>query len=236
MFSKVYHSFFCHLIWIQLFIACEQEVAAPVKVTKYVPPPPRPAVLTSCATKKINRGDGVIHVLFVGNSLTYYNNLPLMVVDAAAKDGKQFVVETLAFPNYALEDHWLIGRMQQMVCQGNFDYVVVQQGPSSQEDGRAMLLEYGTLLKTLCDSRGSKLAFFMVWPARQNYHTFPGVISNYSEAALATNSILCPVGSTWKRYIDRSNDYSYYSSDSFHPSVLGSQVAADIIYSSLINN
>lgn len=236
MFNKVFASFLGHLIWIQLLVACQQEVLPPVTTGPYTPPPPRAAVLTACGTKKINHADGSIHVLFVGNSLTYYNDLPLKVVEAAARDGKQFVVEMLAFPNYALEDHWLIGRMQQMVCQGNFDYVVVQQGPSSQEDGRAMLLEYGALLKTLCDSRGSKLAFFMVWPAKQNYHTFPGVISNYSEAALTTNSILCPVGSIWKRYMDRSNDYSYYSSDNFHPSVLGSQVAADIIYSSLINN
>lgn len=236
MFNKVLTTFAGYWIWTQFVGVYEQEVTSAIKATTDTLVPPSVAVPTLCATKRTSTADGVVHVLFVGNSLTYSNDLPLLVAKAAATSGRQWVVETLAFPNYALEDHWLTGRVQESVCQGNFDYVVVQQGPSSQEDGRTMLLEYGALLKALCDSRGSKLAFFMVWPSRQNHHTFSGVINNYSEAALATNSILCPVGAVWKKYMESNNDYSYYSLDGFHPSEQGSQVAADIIYTSLLNN
>ena len=45
----------------------------------------------------------------------------------------------LARANYALKDHWNEGELQSLIKSGNFDFVVVQQGPSSQAEGRAML-------------------------------------------------------------------------------------------------
>lgn len=179
--------------------------------------------------------DNTIRILFVGNSLTYSNSIPLLVEEIGSANGKSIATETLAFPNYALEDHWLEGKMQQAICQGNFDFVVVQQGPSSQADGRAMLFDYGQRIKDVCLSRGTELAFFMVWPAKTNYHTFNGVIKNYTDAANATNSILCAVGIGFKGYGD-IGDFRFYSSDGFHPSPEGSQIAAEIIYSTLVKN
>jgi hypothetical protein len=187
----------------------------------------------ACKTKRVDDAS-IISILFVGNSLTYSNNLPSLVESIGKKNSKSIQTEMLALPNYALEDHWLDGKVHDLICHGNFDFVVVQQGPSSQTQGRGMLLEYGMKLKEVCDSRGSKLAFFMVWPAIANYQTFDGVIANYTEAAKETQSILCPVGAKWKEYIALNNDYSYYSSDGFHPSLKGSEVAADIIYKTLI--
>ncbi|HWA34529.1 MAG TPA: hypothetical protein VG737_10390, partial [Cyclobacteriaceae bacterium] len=44
-------------------------------------------------------------VLFVGNSLTYFNNLPEIVRKVAASDGVKLTVESIAYPDYALLDH-----------------------------------------------------------------------------------------------------------------------------------
>lgn len=172
-------------------------------------------------------------LLFVGNSLTYTNDLPLLVSAIAKSKGTNIKVEMLALPNYALVDHLTDGKLQKMIATKVYDYVIVQQGPSSQAEGRTLLLDAATIIKQLCDDYGAKLAFYMVWPAYANYSNFDGVIRNYSEAATVTNSILCPVGKVWKEYIDRSNDLSYYGPDLFHPSLKGSQVAAEVIYSSL---
>lgn len=172
-------------------------------------------------------------ILFVGNSLTYTNDLPSLVKQAAATKGITITTDMIAFPNYALEDHWNDGRIQQMIAQNKYDYVVVQQGPSSQAEGRTMLLEYGKKIKDVCDKHGAKLAFLMVWPARANLHMMEGVIKNYSEAASATKSILCPAGSAWKKHFDDTGDYSLYGPDDFHPSEKGSSVAADVIVASL---
>lgn len=186
----------------------------------------------STAIQGINT-TGLKRILFVGNSLTYSNDLPAMVTSIAAKKGIKVETKVLAYANYSLEDHWNDGRMQELLASSHFDYLVVQQGPSSQEDGRVTLLDYGKRLKLLCNQHQTKLAFFMVWPSIQNFQTFDGVIKNYTNAAATTQSILCPVGEVWKKYILSSNDYSYYGSDQFHPSVKGSGIAATIIVETL---
>lgn len=176
---------------------------------------------------------GVVKILFVGNSLTYTNNLPGLVTAKAKQQGVGVETEQLAYPNYALEDHWNDGKLQRLIKNGNYDYVIVQQGPSSQADGRSMLLTYGPKIEALCKKADSKLAFYMVWPAKANLHTFDGVITNYRDAAEATHSLLCPVGERWKEYFETTGDYSYYGPDGFHPSLKGSEVAATIIVNTL---
>lgn len=172
-------------------------------------------------------------ILFVGNSLTYTNDLPAMVVAQAKAKGVEVTTEMLALPAYALEDHWNDGRMQTLIATKKFDFVVVQQGPSSQADGRVMLLDYGARIKIICDAQNTKLAFFMVWPAQPNLHMFDGVIANYTNAATATNSLLCPVGKVWREHFNTTGDYSYYGPDQFHPSEAGSREAARVIADTL---
>ena len=101
-----------------------------------------------------------LRILFVGNSLTYANDLPTLVRQYASTQGVKVKAEMLAKPNYALEDHWLEGVLQQRIASGSFDFVVVQQGPSSQQEGRQMLLEYGEKIKDLCLQNGCRLAFY----------------------------------------------------------------------------
>jgi len=172
-------------------------------------------------------------ILFVGNSLTYTNDLPALVAKIGKLKGVNIKTEMLAYPNYALEDHWNYGVIQSLLASKYFDFVVLQQGPSSQNEGRAMLLNYGARIKTECEKYSTKLAFYMVWPAYSNFNNFDGVIKNYTDAAVATNSLLCPVGKTWKEYMTASNDYSYYGPDMFHPSPKGSEKAAQVIYETL---
>ena len=168
-------------------------------------------------------------ILFIGNSLTYTNNLPLLVKKHARQKGIKVKVKMLAFPNYAIEDHWNDGEVQNLISSNKYDFVIIQQGPSSQSDGREMLIEYGKKYSNLCKKNGSKLCYFMVWASLNYYHTFDGVIKNYKDAASVNNSILLPVGKIWKEYIDSANTHEYYSSDGFHPSIKGSQVAAKVI-------
>lgn len=173
------------------------------------------------------------HILFVGNSLIYSNDLPKLVKKKAEQKGIHIKTKMLALPNYAIHDHWEDGNVQKLMANKKYDFVIIQQGPSSQKDGRKILIEYGKKYKELCKENNSKLCFFMVWPSLNYYHTFDGVIKNYTEAAFMNNAILCPVGKVWKKHFDSTNSFDYYGPDGFHPSLTGSLVAADIIVESL---
>ncbi|MFV8224789.1 SGNH/GDSL hydrolase family protein [Christiangramia aquimixticola] len=173
-------------------------------------------------------------ILFVGNSLTYTNDLPKLVKKSAAEKGMAIQVETLAYPNYALIDHWKDAKVQKLISNNNYDLVIVQQGPSSQAYGRKILLEYGKKFSDLCKLNNCKLGYFMVWPSREYFHTFEGVIKNYREASKAHAAILFPVGEIWKEHFETTGDFDYYGADQFHPSKKGSLAAAKVIVNELM--
>ena len=91
------------------------------------------------------------YLLFVGNSLTYTNDLPALVRKEAKKQGVKVRTKMLASPNYALVDHWFQGEVQKYIQTGKFDFVIMQQGPSSQADGKRMLLSSGSQFSKLCN-------------------------------------------------------------------------------------
>lgn len=74
------------------------------------------------------QGSGT-RILFIGNSLTYVNDVPgILQALADSAGGKRLAVETVAFPNYALIDHWLDGSGQREIDKRGWAYVVLQQG------------------------------------------------------------------------------------------------------------
>lgn len=82
-------------------------------------------------------------ILFLGNSLTYYNELP-KILEYIAKECKvELDTESLCHPNYALIDHLDDGIFQKKIAKENYDYIIVQQGPSSQLQGKIMLTKGG---------------------------------------------------------------------------------------------
>tara|TARA_E500000318_G_scaffold111329_2_gene129545 strand:+ start:1065 stop:1814 length:750 start_codon:yes stop_codon:yes gene_type:complete len=187
------------------------------------------------STENTTISEADYHILFVGNSLTYTNNLPKLVEEEAERKGVLVKTKSISKPNYAIVDHWADGEVQELIRSKKYNYVILQQGPSSQMDGYDMLVNDAAVYADLCSANNTKLTYFMVWPARYNYHTFQGVITNYTAGAQANNAILCPVGAVWKDYFDATQDFSYYGPDDFHPSLKGSKVAAEIIVETIFN-
>lgn len=174
-----------------------------------------------------------VSILFVGNSLTYTNDLPKLVKQAAKKNGISVRTEMIAYPNYAIMDHWNDGSIGQKIATEKYDYVIVQQGPSSQAEGKELLLDAGKKFAELCALHQTSLCFFMVWPALQHYRNFDDVINNYREAAVVNKAILCPVGEVWKAHFEQTQNLDYYGPDGFHPSLKGSKAAAETIVMTL---
>ena len=97
----------------------------------------------SQTNEKIKDQKKELSVLFIGNSLTYYNNLPRLVKRAANQKKVKMYVEMVAYPNYAIIDHWNGGKVQKLISSKKFDFVIIQQGLSSRANGREMLINTG---------------------------------------------------------------------------------------------
>lgn len=80
-----------------------------------------------------------LRVLFVGNSYTYVNDLPALVADLGATQGVRIQVTMRAEPDHSLADHLRDRRLRVLLSQP-WDWVVLQQGPSSLPESRAELI------------------------------------------------------------------------------------------------
>ena len=174
-----------------------------------------------------------VNVLFVGNSLTYQNNLPELVKKIAASDNVRLSYKMIALPNYALEDHWNDGIVNTEIKSEKYNYVIVQQGPSSQPEGYKLLEEYGIKFSQLSNEHHAHLVFYMVWPAKTRLFDFPGVYKSYKNAAEQTQSIFSPAGQAWLTVWKTDPDFSLYDPDNFHPNDRGTLLAALVIYGSI---
>lgn len=156
------------------------------------------------------------------------------MVKAVGKEiGRRIETTCLCYPNYGLEDHWNDGKLQKLMKKEDFDFVVFQQGPSSQAYGRSSLHEFGRKISTLVREHGAQPAYFMVWPSMQYYLTFEGVIKNHRDAAEANQALLIPLGEHWRKLHESKFAPTLYGPDGFHPAKEGSFLAALTICKSL---
>jgi hypothetical protein len=166
-------------------------------------------------------------ILFIGNSLTYTNDLPRMVRDAVAH-GSGVVVDTgtVAFPDFSLEDHWNDGRARRALQSGRWTIVVMQQGPSAGAEGRRVLREFAQKFAALARARGARAALCTVWPARPRLGDFDAVIESHRLAARDAGGEAVPVGAAWRDVLAQDPSLALYASDGLHPSRVGTYLAA----------
>jgi hypothetical protein len=178
--------------------------------------------------------DADLRVLFVGNSLTYSNRLPEMVQTIAEATGHTMAVGVVASPNFSLEDHSRNG-IGSTILSIEADVVVMQQGPSSLPQNQENLRAWTEILADPIRDAGGEPALFMVWPEITRVDAFGAVYESYRGAANAVNGIFIPAGLAWVYAWELDPELLLYGPDGFHPSQLGTAVAALTIFRVLFN-
>jgi hypothetical protein len=171
------------------------------------------------------------HVLFIGNSLTYTNDLPATVSQLAASVGDTIRVRAIALPNYALIDHVNGGSNAVDVIRGErWSMVVLQQGPSTLPLNRDTLVLATQKFDPFIKASGAKSAQYSVWPSSDRPQDFPGVLRSSQDAARAVGGVVFAVGQAWLAAWAVEPQLPLYGPDGFHPGELGTYVAALVIY------
>lgn len=165
-------------------------------------------------------------ILFVGNSLTYSNDLPGMVVALARMAGDtKLQAASVANPNFALEDHWHQGQVPALLRERRWQHVVLQQGSSALPASQEHLKYWTERFAPLVRESGAELVMLGVWPQQSRLFDFPNVAMSYINAAAAVNGLYAPAGDAWTRY----GDYDALYSDGLHPSPRGTYLAALVV-------
>jgi hypothetical protein len=174
-------------------------------------------------------------VLFIGNSLTYANDLPALVGAMARSAGRQVTCESVAKPDYGLEEHWNDGEARRAIARG-WDVVVLQQGPSALPESRRLLIAYARRFDAEIKKAGARTALYMVWPSLARRGDFPGVSASYTAAAADVKGLLLPAGDAWRAAWAADSTLPLYGPDGFHPSPIGTYVAALVIYEQIFSS
>jgi hypothetical protein len=175
----------------------------------------------------------VLYLLFIGNSLTATNDLPAQLEAMGRASGIAIHCTVVAKPNFSLEGHWADGEARQAIARGGWSHVILQQGPSALPASRVLLNEYAGRFDREIRGVKARTSFFMVWPSAARSGDFDGVSASYAGAASLTGGVLMPAGDAWRAAWRREPGLALYGPDGFHPSRLGSYLAALTIFHTL---
>jgi len=179
-------------------------------------------------------------ILFVGNSLTYFNDLPL-IVEALADSvpglsaDQRLSTAMAAFPDFALFDHWADGTAVRAIDGAKWNVVILQQGSSALDDSRVLLRDWTKKFDVKIKAAGGRTAMYAVWPNASRQFDFDRVNESYTLAATDVGGMLFPVGEAWRAAWRRDATLALYSSDGLHPTVAGSYVGGLVITSMLLD-
>jgi hypothetical protein len=174
------------------------------------------------------------HLLWIGNSYLYYNDIPAMMQTLAdSAKGERVAIAVVAGPNLALVDHRNSGVAGAAITNGDWKWVILQQGPSSVEANRDTLRAMTQFFSTEIKKAGGTPALFSAWPTSDRLQDFDRAIESYSIAANDVGGILLPVAAAWKLAMQRDAALKLYD-DGLHPSIDGAYLSALVVYSRLL--
>lgn len=194
-----------------------------------------------------------VDVLFLGNSYTYSNDLPGTLRQLALSLGDTVNTAQSTPGGFTFEGHTTLAASQQLIDQGGWDFVVLQEQsqipsfPIAQVQADCFPFAAELVDSIRVHSPCAEPVFFMTW-GRQNGDaqncanwppvcTFDGMNALLRERYLmmaVDNSAWCaPVGAAWKQVRDQQPGINLYSSDGSHPAAAGTYLAACTFYATL---
>jgi hypothetical protein len=174
-----------------------------------------------------------IQVLFIGNSFTYYHDLPKMLADLARAGGQRRVRYERETPGgCSLEKHWKDGKALAKIQSRKWDYVVLQDHSQAALQKRDAMFEYGKKLDDEIKKQGARTILYMTF-ANQNAATQPAIARAYQELSQDLKSQLAPVGLAWDKAFKADKKLVLHEKDQKHPNATGTYLAACVFYATI---
>lgn len=189
-------------------------------------------------------------VLFIGNSYTYVNDLPLMLSNVAASANDTVAYDSHTIGGYTLKQHASDAVTLSKIMQGNWDVVVLQEQsqlpafPITQVE--ADVFPYAQKLDSIIRhyNNCAETIFYMTWGYKNgdagNCAAYPPICTyqgmdsllraRYMMMADSNDAVISPVGPV-RRYIrTHYPTIELYDIDGSHPSLAGTYAAACSFY------
>ncbi|HMQ81080.1 MAG TPA: T9SS type A sorting domain-containing protein [Ignavibacteria bacterium] len=195
------------------------------------------------------------HILFIGNSYTHVNDLPLLFKNLSVSGGRTVNTGMSAPGGYTLEGHTQLQETLDKIALRQWQYVVLQE--QSQYPTIAYY-RYGSMypaafkLDSIIRSYNSHTMFYMTWGRkyggqqcisgncspvfRDYFHMQDSLASAYTEISSQLGAALAPVGSAWRRARQLDSTIALWDTDLSHPTLKGSYLAACVFYAKIFQS
>lgn len=198
--------------------------------------------------------DDTLRVLFIGNSHTYFNDMPQIFADLAQSGGRVVIKDSSTPGGYTLEQHSTNPTTLNKIRLGTWDYVVLQE---NSQYPVINYLRYNSMypasryLDSLITFYNGITTFFMNWGWRYGgqcevdghqspyfedyFHMQDSMTSAYLEIATELEAVLAPVGEAWRTAVTWDSTLVLWHTDNYHPALNGSYLIACVFYATLFD-
>lgn len=194
-------------------------------------------------------------VLFIGNSFTYTNNMPLILKNIAAAMGDTLVYDESDPGGYTFQQHSVYATTITKIFSQQWDVVVLQeqsQRPAfDPSQVAAEVYPYATRLDSMVNANDTctETMFLMTWGRPTGDHSncpfYPPICTyqgmqqrlreSYMEMGVMNNASVAPVGMAFKVMMDSVYSPWLIGADSVHPALAGSYLEAAVLYGSIFH-
>ena len=186
-------------------------------------------------------------VLFIGNSFTYYNDLPGTVAEMLKKAGFDFQVESLTkggwyLSRYADPADEMGVRLRAEFAGKHWDYLVLQDqsfNPAGNYE------DFAAAVKKLCKLMDyDHLLLYQTWSYEDGSEKLSGtgltydemhraLKTSYGKAAEAAGGRIVPVGDLFAEYKEKHPEVKLYIEDNYHQAAEGTRLAARAFFKAM---
>lgn len=188
--------------------------------------------------------------LFIGNSFTYFNDMPYTFLNMIKTVDRDATVDSLAYGGYSLaqyaDEETEVGKMAiSKIVSYEWDYIILQEQsilPCTDKDGFISTVKK---LCTIISQIGAKVILYETWAYRKNseklastgmtYDEMNSRLSEaYNDAANQTGASVARVGDLFAQIMCSENiTHLINQNDNYHPSTSGSYLAACVIFKTI---
>ncbi|MEO6727037.1 MAG: SGNH/GDSL hydrolase family protein [Blastocatellia bacterium] len=186
-----------------------------------------------------------VRVLFLGNSFTYFNNLPQIIVRMSELGSAQKPIdaEMVTVGGATLKSLWEGGKALDALKRGKWDYVVLQEqstlgraataGGVPQINDPQTFHEYARRFNSEIKKAGAKTVFYLTWARQDAPQTQAALTNAYLSIAKELHAIIAPVGIAWESALNTKPQLALHIEDKSHPTPMGSYLAACVLYATI---
>ncbi|MDD6615948.1 MAG: SGNH/GDSL hydrolase family protein [Lachnospiraceae bacterium] len=176
-----------------------------------------------------------IRILFIGNSHTYFNDMPDIVATMFRECQYDCEVTMIAHGGWFLEQHVNEPDVRFNILFGHYDYVVLQEHahPFGPEE------KFFTAVRQLNEwiqQAGARTVIYMTWAKKDEEFNQERMTIAHEQIAGEIGALIAPVGKYWWDYMQSWPDIEMYYEDGQHASPHGSEFAAKYIWNAIMSD